>query len=140
MRFKDKFDYTIETNNVDLESFLIPAMMIQPFVENSIIHGILPKNDSQGKIKIEVKEIGDYLSIKIIDNGIGIEKSISQKHDYDGDHRSQGMEITVKRIDLIQKISGREMELSGPNQLQDENGQIMGTIVEIKISLNNLDN
>ncbi|MBC9812835.1 histidine kinase [Crocinitomicaceae bacterium CZZ-1] len=140
MRFKDKFDYEIETNHVDLESFLIPAMMIQPFVENSIIHGILPKNDSQGKIKIEIKEIDDYLSIKIIDNGIGIEKSISEKYDYDGDHRSQGMEITVKRIDLIQKISGREMDLSGPNQIQDENGNILGTIVEIKISLNNLDN
>lgn len=140
MRFKDKFNYEIETNNVDLESFLIPAMMIQPFVENSIIHGILPKNDSQGKIKIEIKEIDDYLSIKIIDNGIGIEQSISQKYDYEGDHRSQGMEITVKRIDLIQKISGREMELSGPNQIQDESGSILGTIVEIKISLNNLDN
>jgi len=140
MRFKGKFNYDIETNNVDLESYFIPAMMIQPFVENSIIHGVLPQAiEKLGQITISIEEIEGYLSIIISDNGIGIEKSISQKHEQYGDHKSQGMEITIKRIDLIEKISGKEMHIDGPKQFYNSNGEIAGTMVEIKIVLNSLE-
>lgn len=133
MRFKDKFTFSINSNDVDLESFSIPAMLIQPFVENSIIHGILPQTEKIGEIKIDIKEIGDYLSIKVTDNGIGIERSLEQNHGK-GDHKSKGMEITTKRIDLIRRISGKEMKLIGPFQVVNEAGEIAGTEVEIKIS------
>lgn len=139
MRFNGKFEYTINTNQVDMESVQIPAMMIQPFVENSIIHGVLPQIDRKGKISIEIKKDNDYLSIIVLDNGIGIEKSIEQKTGFSGDHKSQGMEITMKRIDIMKKISDRDMELTGPKQLYDADGKILGTIVQIKISLNNLE-
>lgn len=140
MRFKDKFEYSIQTNNIDPELFSIPAMMIQPFVENSIIHGVLPQTTKTGQIDIEIKQENNYLIISIIDNGIGIEKSIEQKMDFAGDHKSQGMEITLKRIDLIKKISDQDMELIGPKQTYDKEGNIQGTSVEIKILLNNLEN
>lgn len=140
MRFKGKFEYIIQTNEVDLESYLIPAMMIQPFVENSIIHGVLPQSSEKlGKINIIIEEIDGYLSIIISDNGIGVEKSISQKNEQYGDHKSQGMEITIKRIDLIEKISGKEMYINGPVQYYNESGEIEGTKVEIKIVINNLE-
>lgn len=140
MRFKGKFEYFIQTNEVDLESYLIPAMMIQPFVENSIIHGVLPQSTEKlGKINIIIEEIDGYLSIIISDNGIGVEKSISQKNGQYGDHKSQGMEITIKRIDLIEKISGKEMYINGPLQYYNENGEIEGTKIEIKIVINNLE-
>lgn len=133
MRFRDKFTFSINANNVDLESVNIPAMLIQPFVENSIIHGILPQTEKVGEITIDINESNDYLSVKITDNGIGIDKSIEQNHGK-GDHKSKGMEITTKRIALIKRISGKEMKLIGPFQVVNEQGEIAGTEVEIKIS------
>lgn len=139
MRFKDKFIYSIDTSDVDLESITIPAMMIQPFVENSIIHGVLPQTDIVGKVEIKIQQMEEYLVIDIKDNGIGIEKSIEQKIGFTGDHKSQGMEITMKRMDIIKKISNRDMELIGPKQVYDSEGNILGTVVRIKILLNNLE-
>src|SRR5690606_4965954 len=87
MRFKGKFNYTIETNDCDLESVLIPAMIIQPFVENSIIHGVLPNEDKVGEILINVYKENDDLYIVVQDNGIGIERSLAQKNEFSGDHK-----------------------------------------------------
>ncbi|MCO5261051.1 MAG: histidine kinase [Crocinitomicaceae bacterium] len=135
MRFKDKFTYHINTNNVDLESTKIPAMMIQPFVENSIIHGILPQQDKVGKIEINIENKDSMLLISIIDNGIGIDKSIQNKQKGLGDHISKGMEITNKRIKIIKQISGKNMEIIGPRQVTDSSNNSCGTEVIIKISV-----
>ena len=139
MRFKGKFNYTIETNGCDLESVLIPAMIIQPFVENSIIHGVLPNEDKVGEILINVSKENDELYIVVQDNGIGIERSLAQKNEFSGDHKSQGMEITVKRIDLIRKVSNHILELDGPTQINGEDGLINGTRVLLKIKTENLE-
>lgn len=139
MRFKDRFMYTIDTHGVDTESYTIPAMMIQPFVENSIIHGVLPNTDRKGEIRVDVYMEGTHLFIKVQDNGIGIDESLSHKHDFGGDHRSQGMEITFKRIDLIRKVSDQKLELIGPRQLNGDDGSVNGTVVTLKIRIENLD-
>lgn len=141
MRFKDRFSYSISTAaDIDAELLIIPAMMLQPFIENSIIHGILPDESKKGSIEIRISLHGDILIIEIEDNGIGIDVSISSKIDYDGEHRSQGMEITTKRIELLQKISKRHFELIGPTQLFDTDDSVRGTIVILKFSVDNLDN
>lgn len=139
MRFKDRFDYTIETNGIDLESYVIPAMIMQPFIENSIIHGILPNEEKKGHIKISLTLKEDLLEILIEDNGIGVNQSISRKAVDTGDHRSQGMEITSKRIELMQKFSDRSMELIGPEEIIGEDGLINGTYVLLKIRVENLE-
>ena len=139
MRFKDRFEFTIDTGNVELESYLIPAMIIQPFVENSIIHGVLPNDDVMGRIEIKISQTSHELLITVEDNGIGIEKSLSQKHDFEGDHKSQGMEITFKRIDLIRKVSKQSLELIGPNQINNDDGSVNGTRVLLKIRTENLE-
>ena len=90
MRFKDKFKYEIKTNNLDTEAISIPAMLLQPFVENSIIHGVLPRNDEDGWIKVDMIVENGVLVISIYDNGIGIGKSIIKKENSKGDHKSQG--------------------------------------------------
>jgi sensor histidine kinase YesM len=138
MRFKDKFEYSITSNDVDLESIEVPAMLFQPFVENSIIHGILPNESKKGKIHIEILEKNNMLHVIIEDDGIGIETSITKKGNLGGDHKSQGMEITAKRIDLLNKLSRQDYELDGPHQILDENSLIKGTRVLIKIPLENL--
>ena len=139
MRFKDRFDYVVNVNDVDTESVLIPAMLMQPFIENSIIHGILPNEEKKGLITIDVELKDDYLNITIKDNGIGIHKSLSQKVSMDGDHKSQGMEITSKRIELIQKIANNGISLEGPEEIIGDDGSINGTYVLIKIPSTNLE-
>jgi len=139
MRFKGKFNYVIDVKDCDTESVLIPAMIIQPFVENSIIHGVLPNEDKVGEITIKVFKESNVLIIEVKDNGIGIDKSLAQKNEFSGDHKSQGMEITVKRIDLIRKVSNHILELEGPLQINGENGLINGTKVLLKIKTENLE-
>ncbi len=140
MRFKDRFDYQINcAENIDAESVIIPAMMLQPFIENSIIHGILPDETKKGLIIVDIALRGEMLTIKIEDNGVGIETSMSNKTNYDGDHRSQGMEITTKRIELLKILSNKIFEINGPVQIRNNDSSIKGTCVTLKFQVENLD-
>lgn len=140
MRFKDKFSYEFQIEPQDLDGIYLPAMLLQPFVENSIIHGILPNQNQKGVIMISIQERNNCLEIKIEDNGIGISNSLKQKESFMGDHKSQGMEITAKRIELIKKISNQAFEIVGPIDRINEDSKINGTYVLLKIPLNILDN
>lgn len=140
MRFKDRFEYRIDTGGIDTENILVPAMLLQPFIENSIIHGILPNETKKGLIELKIIDRTDYLEVIIQDNGVGIDFSLNKKHNVKGDHRSQGMEITSKRIALLNKISNKNFTMEGPFQIHDENRSINGTRVILKIPVNNLDN
>ncbi|GAB5416527.1 MAG: histidine kinase [Crocinitomicaceae bacterium] len=139
MRFKDRFDYEITTNDIDLEMYQIPAMLLQPFIENSIIHGILPNEEVKGLIEVIMEMKGDMLEILIRDNGIGVNQSMSRKAIVAGDHRSQGMEITSKRIELMQKFSNNEIKLLGPEELIGDDSSVNGTYVLLKLRPQNLE-
>lgn len=140
MRFQSCFDYQIDTNGLNTEAINIPTMLLQPYVENSIIHGILPMNNQEGMIEIIVrKETESLLRIDIIDNGIGYSNSIGKKIESAGDHRSQGMEINTKRIDLIKKLSKQYFSIDGPRDHSDENRSLNGTIVSLKLPYEYLD-
>lgn len=135
MRFKDKFEYRIQVDpTIDRNNIKVPAMMIQPFLENSIWHGLLPK-DSPGEVVVDITKTGDRIKFSITDNGIGYENSIRNKTGTDN-HISKGMGITQSRIDLIKKATGQNIELSGPTQFNDENGVAGGTRVELIIPSN----
>lgn len=139
MRFKDKFDYEIVLDDLDAEEIKIPFMLMQPFVENAIMHGILPNEGVFGHIWIHVYLNENVLHIVIRDNGIGINQSLEAKSEPDGDHRSQGVDITTKRIELLRIISKHNMELIGPYETHDQNGSVNGTEVLIKIPLDYLE-
>lgn len=138
MRFKDRFDYRIDTGDIDLESVEVPAMLFQPFVENSIMHGILPNMDIKGLITIKLSLENNKIVVCIEDNGIGIENSMAKKGLLEGDHKSQGMQITARRISLLNKISREDYELDGPYQISHEGSSLNGTRVLIKIPYKNL--
>ncbi len=139
MRFKGRFVYEISTNDIDTESIIIPAMLLQPFIENAIIHGVLPNEDVKGEIKVSITSEKNILTIQIDDNGIGIKNSLRLKEIAEGDHKSQGMEITSKRIDLIKKISNKGFEIIGPFQIGGLDSKVSGTRVLLKIPFENLD-
>ena len=137
MRFRDKFDYEIEIDeDIDLEAIKIPAMLLQPFIENSIWHGVLPMQ-SGGKIKIDLQQKGQYLYFKIQDNGIGVEESLAKKSKHQ--HESKGMKITTGRLDILKKVTRKDLNLKGPTQLRDSEGNSIGTLVEISLPMNTLE-
>ncbi|GAB5539874.1 MAG: histidine kinase [Salibacteraceae bacterium] len=130
MRFKDRFDYTVNVaEDIDINHLYVPSMILQPFVENSIMHGILPA-EKHGKIEILVESSSDSLKFDIIDNGIGIEKSVLQKPD-SALHVSNGMKITRQRMEVLSSIHGKNYGVVGPEQIIGENGESMGTKVTI---------
>jgi hypothetical protein len=135
MRFKDKFGYNINIDpTLNLDDIKVPAMLVQPFLENSIWHGLLPK-ESAGHLQVDVHSLDGHLEFVITDNGIGIENSLRNKTTADN-HISKGMEITQSRIDLIKKTTGESIELRGPVQIHGVDGVATGTRVQILLPLN----
>ncbi|TND09465.1 MAG: signal transduction histidine kinase LytS [Bacteroidetes bacterium] len=131
LRFEGKFDYEIEIGkDVDIDYFEIPTMLLQPYCENAILHGLMPKG-SGGRLKIAIHLKGDILVCQVIDNGIGRAKAreirqLSRKKD----HKSMGMRITQDRLEIINRLQGSNLSLS-ITDLVDENGIAAGTKVEI---------
>ena len=122
------FTFTINsTCDIDDEEILIPPMLIQPFVENAIRHGIL-KGNKEGKLQIEFNTSENYLHCKVIDNGMGIFKSQETKEKTD--HQSMALTVTRERL---ASISGKKaLEIT---EIKNENGTIGGTNISFKIPL-----
>ncbi len=134
MRFKDKFLYRIEIDpSVDPHRTELPAMMLQPYVENSIWHGILPM-ERQGTVTIAVGPgIPGHVRITIMDDGIGVEESRDRKAGNGSDHISRGIEITKGRADVLRKLDLADIRIAGPEQLHGPDGQPSGTRVTIEL-------
>ena len=134
MRFSDKFNYTVDvSSSIDTESLEIPSMILQPFVENSIIHGVLSL-DRMGEVTVKIYQEFGEIVFEVMDNGVGIDISLkSKKQSVSGDHESKGMEITNRRIELLRKLTGEHLLIVGPFQVNDENGNSLGTKVILKL-------
>jgi LytS/YehU family sensor histidine kinase len=119
LRMGDKFSYSIEIDE-DLEAadILIPSMMIQPFVENSIWHGIA-NMEGKGEIGITFKiQSENSLQITVEDTGIGINNS--EKYGFKSDrHLKLGMDITKKRLNLLGQKYGIETGIKYSEQSPD---------------------
>jgi ligand-binding sensor domain-containing protein len=95
------FTYKIETDSqIDEELTGIPPMLIQPFVENAILHGVLPSG-RKGEVEIRFSRNQKYLLCTITDNGIGINRSQQEKTISIKDHKSTALEVTKERLQLI---------------------------------------
>lgn len=131
MRFPEKFDYEVIVEpGIEIHDTQIPPMLLQPFVENSIKHGIMPL-DANGEITVSISSKGDdYLTITIRDNGIGIEASKRQKADRPNDHVSKGMQITLDRLALFARMTGKKYSLD-IREAVDPEGKVIGTVVEM---------
>lgn len=129
MRFQQKFEYSITVDpEIDQEGIKIPSMILQPFVENSIWHGLLPKEEG-GKITVAITTIEKGIKFSIEDNGIGID--VSQANKTENTHHSKGMLITSGRIELLKKVTEQKMNILGPYQLFGNDGIACGTRVEL---------
>ncbi|MFT5820730.1 MAG: ligand-binding sensor domain-containing protein [Crocinitomix sp.] len=134
MRFSDKFEFTIDVSSaLDTESIEIPSMILQPFVENSIIHGVLSL-ERKGQIEVKVyQEFGEVV-FEVVDNGLGIDNSLALKTEQiAGDHESKGVEITNRRIEILRRLTGENLLIIGPFQMNGDNDECFGTKVIIKL-------
>ncbi|MGB0886520.1 MAG: ligand-binding sensor domain-containing protein [Vicingaceae bacterium] len=135
MRFQNKFNYKINVDpKIEPQSIKIPSMLLQPFIENSIWHGILPR-DRQGKIVVDVVKKENKLIITIVDDGVGIDVSIKEKQGKNQYHDSKGMDLTKGRIDLISKVSKKDCAIKGPYQIYNSTKEVAGTEVSIILTL-----
>lgn len=109
-RFGEKFNYTIKVNpEIEKGEVFIPSMLLQPYVENAIWHGIMPKEEG-GNIQITMEVIDqENLLIHIIDDGVGIENSKRLKKDT---HNSKGMSLTQERVQLLNQIESLSIQIS----------------------------
>jgi len=122
------FDYEIKVNTtIDVEEIVLPPMLIQPFVENAIRHGIL-KGPRKGALRIEFKTTASRLQISIIDNGVGIYTSQQQKSKTD--HQSMALLVTKERLDSISGENALKIE-----ELKLTNGRIAGTSITFELPL-----
>lgn len=133
MRFKEKFDFEIMVDeDLDPSEIKLPPLLIQPYLENAIIHG-LAQTRSQGKINLYYLLDGNYLLATVTDNGIGIEQSKKQKSGKESLHKSVGMSITQKRLEILDEgNSDKKVKIE---EIKDRMNEVLGTKVEVKIKV-----
>lgn len=129
LRFGKKLNYRIEVDESLAEgSVSIPTMIVQPFIENAIIHGIMHK-ENDGEIVISFNDFEKYLEINVKDNGVGRKFSAQIPVDKKDTHSSLGIEVTTKRLHALRT----DHETPAGIEIIDleENGNAAGTLVKI---------
>lgn len=136
VRFKHKFDYQIEVGTeVDPEMTSIPPMLIQPHIENAILHGVR-NNTSLGKITLRISEHSDQLTVEIEDNGRGRKAAGSQKpKNPETKHRSVAMKIITERLERLNRQLGSRAFQQEIIDLYTDNGSAKGTLVRLKYQI-----
>ena len=132
LRFEGKFEYKLNID-ADIETYdlELPSMIIQPFVENAIWHGLMPKRGGIPTLTINFKKTEENLICEINDNGIGREAASKVSTKNLSEHKSTGISNTVRRLSLMSKMENKEAFV----EILDlkEGGEAMGTLVIVRI-------
>ncbi|MEL6134677.1 MAG: histidine kinase, partial [Bacteroidota bacterium] len=132
-RFGDKFDYELDIDpELNQEQVFIPPMLVQPYIENAIWHGLRYKNE-KGKLQVILAEAGSKIQIQIKDNGIGRKKSAELKTRNQKTHQSTGLKNTEQRVAIINDVY--KAYLSVHIEDVDPNQEDTGTCVTISMPL-----
>ncbi|MFA6057705.1 MAG: histidine kinase [Taibaiella sp.] len=137
LRFKDKFIYSISVSpDIDTEKELIPGVLLQPFVENSINHGIayLPKG-TQGHININIKQYDGQLKIEITDNGVGRQKAKIIQQKTGKVYKSRSSEIIDEINQAVNNLADCYIH-TAITDIRNRDGTAAGTQVNITCSIN----
>ncbi|HFA50417.1 MAG TPA: hypothetical protein ENJ95_15495 [Bacteroidetes bacterium] len=117
-----KFDFKINTEQLESDDLMIPPMLLQPFVENAILHGVAPLKDRKGEIEINFIEDGKRLKVEISDNGLGLDKSRDVGQG-EKKRSSAGIAVTRERLGILH------------GNLEIKNNEGEGTLVALDIPL-----
>jgi len=122
-RFQDKFEYSIQVApEIDVKQYMIPPMLLQPYVENAVWHGLRYKSE-KGLLSIYFEKIAnDTIEIVISDNGIGREKSKALKTLNQKKQKSQGMSNIKKRINILNRMYKDKVDVFVSDLTDNEEG------------------
>ncbi|HNP22497.1 MAG TPA: histidine kinase [Panacibacter sp.] len=132
LRFNYYFAYKINiASDIDLESLKVPPLIIQPYVENAIWHGLMHKEE-KGELTIDILSADAGIIFRITDNGIGRQKAAELASKSATRHKSMGLRLTAQRISMLQQMAGEESPVSVVD-LTYPDGSAAGTEVTIII-------
>lgn len=133
LRFDKKFVFSIQVEDeIDVVNDKIPVLLIQPFVENAILHGVLNRKEGKGIISVQFIQQKNHICCIVEDNGVGREESGNIYKTNKPDHKSMGTSITLKRLDLLKKLHKLEATFEYTD-LKDDHNRAVGTRVRILI-------
>lgn len=132
IRFGGKFTAEIKVDrDVEVNSVMLPPLIFQPYVENSIWHGLLHK-ETEGKLLVHIKQIDNFLVCIIEDDGVGRLKSAELKASKPALKKSLGLKLTQERLNLMKEQERRDFSIE-MEDLWSDNGNSAGTRVIIRI-------
>ena len=132
LRFHNKFEFSINSsNNVEFNMGL-PPLLIQPFVENAILHGMVPK-EGNGKIDVNFDVQNGQLVCSITDDGIGFTKSKEMKENSVKAHQSMALDITKKRLEIMEATISKSAQIEIKEL--EENNVVVGTRVTLRLPI-----
>ncbi|NRD21241.1 histidine kinase [Winogradskyella eckloniae] len=130
-RFQDKFDYTIDVDEaIDVEEFKIPPMLLQPYIENAVWHGLRYKTE-KGHLNINIEpKSKDEITITIADDGIGRQRSKALKTDHQKKQNSKGMNNIKKRVAILNEMYKDKVDvtISDFQELEDAGTEVVVTL------------
>jgi ligand-binding sensor domain-containing protein len=130
-KFEDKFSYRVTVaDNLDPSDWYIPPMILQPYVENSIRHGVRYRADKLGEIRVSMELNEQYLICRVEDNGVGRKVAAQFKSQMPIEYQSKGMTLTARRIEML----NRHQQVPALIEVEDIliNNQIAGTRVVLQ--------
>ncbi|WP_291084173.1 tetratricopeptide repeat protein [Flavobacterium sp. BFFFF1] len=132
LRFHSKFEFSIHSSDKVEFNMGIPPLLIQPFVENAILHGMVPK-EGNGKIDVGFDVQDGQFICSIADDGIGFSKSKHLKEDSVTAHKSMALEITKKRLEIMEATTLKSAKIDIQELI--ENNEIIGTKVILRLPI-----
>lgn len=133
LRFNKKFDFEIIKDPLIEDDTALPSLLLQPYVENAVIHGVIPKA-GKGFIKITFSQRDEVLVCEIEDNGVGIETSRKLKESSVKIHKSMALEISKKRLQTLEELIKKKIHLTIEEIKTEANGS-KGTKVTLELPL-----
>jgi ligand-binding sensor domain-containing protein len=128
------FQFEIQApEKIDLESILLPPMMIQPFVENAVVHGVAHIKE-EGQIGIDFKLDGKHLECTVTDNGIGLKQARKLKGQIDHQHKSMALQVTQERLEILSEGDEAQKSLEIKDLVLPD-GSIGGTKVILQLPI-----
>ena len=134
LRFDHHFDFKISVDeDLDVSTIKVPPLIIQPYAENAIWHGLMHKEEN-GHLEIQLFMEDDLLCCKVIDDGIGRKKAVEMKSKSASTHKSMGMQITADRIAIMHQKQQTDTTIT-VSDLVLADGEPGGTEVLLKMPI-----
>ncbi len=131
-RFSDKFDFVLDIDSdISTQNIQIPPMLIQPYLENAVWHG-LRYREEKGLLTLAIQMEGNSLKVSVSDNGIGRKQSLALKTKHQKDYKSTGMSNTQERLTILNKLYDKSYTVK---VIDLQTADDTGTIVELRMPI-----